>query len=77
VLVIDGVEAGGVDIPKTWPTHGVTAGLNCGQDAGAPVCDDYEAPFAFNGADLDVVLELAADGERDPKGRYQAALKEQ
>ena len=76
-LAIDGVEAGRVEIPKTWPTHGVTAGLNCGMDAGSPVCDDYVAPFAFTGANLDVVIELASDGERDPKGRYQAALKEQ
>src|SRR5581483_1485633 len=77
VLAIDGTEAGRVDIPKTWPTHGVTAGLNCGQDAGAPVCDDYAAPFEFNGGNLDVVIELANDGARDPKGRYQAALNEQ
>lgn len=76
-LSIDGVATGSVDLPRTWPTHGVTAGLSCGQDAGAPVCDDYAAPFWFSGAHLHVVIELANDGGRDPKGRYQAALKEQ
>src|SRR2546425_333930 len=38
-LVIDGAIAGVLDIPRTWPTHGTTAGLNCGRDAGAPVSD--------------------------------------
>lgn len=76
-LSIDGAAAGSVELPRTWPTHGVTAGLTCGRDAGAPVCDEYDAPFRFNGAHLDVVIELADDGRRDPKGRYQAALKEQ
>src|SRR5262249_56137688 len=35
-LSVDGKTAGAVDIPRSWPTRGTTAGLNCGQDAGAP-----------------------------------------
>lgn len=37
---------------KSWPTHGMTAGLSCGHDAGHPVSDVYTAPFHFAGADL-------------------------
>lgn len=76
-LSIDGNAAGSVDLPATWPTHGVTAGLSCGRDAACPVCDDYAAPFCFTGTDLEVVVELGDDGKRDPEGRYRAALKEQ
>lgn len=76
-LSVDGVSGGIVDIHATWPTHGVTAGLSCGQDAGSPVCDDYCAPFSFNGGNLHVLVELDNDGKRNPEGRYQAALKEQ
>ncbi|HEV2039587.1 MAG TPA: sulfatase/phosphatase domain-containing protein, partial [Casimicrobiaceae bacterium] len=76
-LHIDDAVAGGVAIPATWPTHGVTAGLNCGHDRGAPVSENYQAPFRFTGADLQVNIELGDDGERDPKGRYKTALKEQ
>ena len=64
-------------MPKTWPTHGTTAGLNCGQDMGCPVSSNYQAPFRFTGMNLDVVIELTSDGARDPEGRYQSALKEQ
>jgi arylsulfatase len=66
-----------VDVPKTWPTHGITAGLNCGQDCGAAVSDAYAPPFGFTGEDLQVTIELENDGERDPEGRYKSALKEQ
>ena len=76
-LKIDGAVAGNVDIPKTWPTHGITAGLNCGRDGGSSVSDNYDPPFPFNGEDLDVTIELDSDGERDPKGRYNTALQEQ
>ena len=76
-LSIDGNVAGRVDIPATWPTHGVTAGLTCGRDGASPVCDDYVAPFRFTGSALEVVIELDYDGKRDPEGRYRAALKEQ
>jgi arylsulfatase A-like enzyme len=76
-LRIDDAIAGTVDIPKTWPTHGITAGLNCGQDGGSSVGADYDAPFRFTGEDLQVTIELESDGERDPKGRYNAALQEQ
>lgn len=32
-------------VSKTWPTHGMTAGISCGHDAGHPVSAAYAAPF--------------------------------
>lgn len=76
-LSIDDREVGQVDIPRTWPTHGTTAGLNCGQDAGAPVSFAYERPFRFTAPPLTVEIELATDSESEPGAAYAAALKEQ
>lgn len=76
-LSANGRELGWVSIPKTWPTHGTTAGLNCGQDAGAPVTYSYEAPFCFTGDDLRVSVQLAADSESEPGAAYNTVLKEQ
>lgn len=76
-LFAAGRELGSVQIPKTWPTHGTTAGLNCGQDAGAPVSAAYQAPFRFTAQDLRVTMELAQDSESEPGDAYATVLKEQ
>ena len=76
-LQVDGVNLGSVRIPRTWPTHGTTAGLNCGRDEGAPVSFSYCAPFCFTGCGLRVVVDLDIDGGSDPGAAYAAALKEQ
>jgi arylsulfatase len=76
-LVVDGAVAGVLDIPRTWPTHGTTAGLNCGRDAGAPVSDTYERPFRFSGRSLRVTVELEDDVTHNPGAAYQAVLREQ
>jgi hypothetical protein len=75
-LVIDGAIAGVLDIPRTWPTHGTTAGLNCGRDAGAPVTDAYQRPFRFRGRSLRVTIELEGDVAHNPGAAYQAVLRE-
>ena len=77
LLDINGVRAGHVAIPKTWPTHGTTAGLNCGRDAGAPVSFSYASPFRFTGRGLLITMDLAMDGEGDPGAVYATVLKEQ
>lgn len=77
-LHLDGEALGVVEIPRTWPTHGTTAGLNCGQDAGAPVSEAYERPFRFTGRSLRVTVEL--DGRTDgasSKAAYRTVLREQ
>jgi hypothetical protein len=77
-LVVDGAAAGALDIPRTWPTHGTTAGLNCGRDAGAPVSDAYQRPFRFSGRSLRVTIELEGDVlTHNPGAAYQAVLREQ
>jgi arylsulfatase len=76
-LMVDGLAAAAIDIPRTWPTHGTTAGLNCGQDAGAPVSDAYERPFRFTGRSLRVTIELETERNGNPGEAYRAALKEQ
>ena len=76
-LWVDGEAAGAEDIPRTWPTHGTTAGLNCGQDAGAPVSDAYERPFRFTGRSLRVTVELDGRANDTPKAAYQTVLREQ
>jgi len=76
-LVVDGAVAGALDIPRTWPTHGTTAGFNCGRDAGAPVSDAYQRPFRFSGRSLRVTIELEGDVTHNPGAAYQAVLREQ
>ncbi|MDP3626434.1 MAG: arylsulfatase [Hydrogenophaga sp.] len=76
-LYVDGVELGSVAIPRTWPTHGTTAGLNCGLDAGAPVSRSYEAPFSFTGTSLRVFVDLDMEGGAEPGAVFTAAIREQ
>ena len=76
-LILDGVVAGAVNIPRTWPTHGTTAGLNCGLDAGAPVSFSYDSPFCFTGRSLRVSIELALEGGNAAGAAYATAIKEQ
>ena len=77
ILIVDGVTAAAIDIPRTWPTHGTTAGLTCGQDAGAPVSGAYERPFRFTGRSLRVTIELESEVNGNPGEVYRAVLKEQ
>jgi hypothetical protein len=76
-LFVDGAAAGAMDIPRTWPTHGTTAGLNCGRDAGAPVSDAYERPFRFTGRSLRVTVELEPEQSRNPDAAFGVVLREQ
>jgi arylsulfatase A-like enzyme len=76
-LVIDGRAVGSVEIPKTWPIHGTTAGVTCGHDTGASVSDAYTAPFPFTGALRRVMVELESDGAGDPAGESRGALGEE
>jgi len=76
-LLVDGQAAGSIDTPRTWPTHRTTAGLNCGQDAGAPVSEAYERPFQFTGRSLRVTVELEPQQSRNPDAAFGAVLREQ
>jgi arylsulfatase len=76
-LLIDGRAVGSVEIPKTWPVHGTTAGVTCGGDAGASVSDAYAAPFSFTGTLRRVIVEVQGDGTGDPVGESRGALGEE
>ena len=76
-LMLGDAPAGPVEIPRTWPTHGTTAGLNCGQDAGAPVTDAYQRPFHFTGLNLRVIVDLEGASGANQGAPYQTVLREQ
>jgi arylsulfatase A-like enzyme len=76
-LLINGRAVGSVEIRKTWPIHGTTAGITCGHDAGAAVSDAYAAPFPFTGTLRRVIVEIGADGTGDPTGESRGALGEE
>jgi arylsulfatase len=75
-LLINNVEMGAVEIPKTWSTYGVTAGLTCGF-AGAPVSSAYHPPFAFTGTIRRVVVDLVNDSGEDPREAAKAIFQEE
>ena len=68
-LLVDDVRVDEARIAKTWPTYGIVGGLTCGaDDAGPPVSDRYQRPFAFRGVLHRVVVTLDGQGgsaERD------------
>jgi hypothetical protein len=68
-LLIGGRAVGSVEIPRTWPVHGTTAGVTCGHDAGATVSDAYAGPFPFTGTLRRVTVELQGDGTGDSGDR--------
>ncbi len=76
-LMIGDAPVASVEIPKTWPTHGTTAGLNCGLDAGSPISDAYVRPFPLMAKNLRVTVNLDAAGGSAPGAAYQTVLREQ
>jgi arylsulfatase len=60
-LTGSGLKSATFRIAKTWPTHGMTAGLSCGADRGHPVTDAYERPYAFGGGTLKKVTVEVSD----------------
>jgi arylsulfatase len=63
VLQIDGLDAGSVEIPKTWPLVGLAGGLHCGRDGGSAVSEAYTVPFPFSGTLNNIVVTLGDDGQ--------------
>ncbi len=61
-----------VSMPLAWQ-HGGTA-LTLGYDRGLPVCDEYEAPFSWNGELHEVVIEVGRQVPADPGLATRVAL---
>ena len=78
MLTLDGtgLEAASLPIPRTWPTHGMTAGLSCGEDRGHPVSTDYPRPNTFRGGTLRQVSVEVLDGIAAAKGSGPIALED-
>ncbi|MGB2695675.1 MAG: arylsulfatase [Dehalococcoidia bacterium] len=78
-LLIDGVAAGSVEIPRFTPTRfSLTGdGLTCGYAVALPVCDDYRAPFRFTGTLLRVVVEVDGPPFIDPQSEAEGAIRSQ
>lgn len=69
----DGLGTAKGTSPKAWPTHGMTAGLSCGRDAGHPVSTAYKAPFAIAGGELiRVSLTIVSDAARESRDPLSA-----
>ena len=76
-LLIDGANAGAVEIPKTWPVSGSFGGLYCGRDGGTPVSRAYDLPFAFTGVIRRVQVKLGDDGQDDAALLTRASVAEE
>lgn len=64
-----GLQAVKNHVSKAWPTHGMTAGISCGHDAGHPVSAAYAAPFPMpEGVLRRVRLTVAKQPGTQPEG---------
>lgn len=75
-LSCDGVVLAGARLDDLWPVGAAAAGLHCGRDDGCPVSDRYAAPFAFDGAVIQVIIELSDIGPNDRSLESAMALQE-
>jgi hypothetical protein len=78
-LSIDGRLVAEGDIRRFTPTgfNGVQAGLTCGYEWGPAIGEGYEAPFPFNGAITNAVVETTGPVVRDPLAELAAIMSEQ
>jgi arylsulfatase len=76
-LLVNGQKVGTADLPKTWPSAGITAGVRCGEGGPVPISDGYTARSAFTGTLHQVVVDLGGDGAHDLLAEYQGALAEE
>ncbi|MBI5287681.1 MAG: hypothetical protein HY873_01775 [Chloroflexi bacterium] len=74
-LFIDGEQAGEMTLPFTIPVlAGAGESLQVGCDVGAPVTEEYRAPFRFSGTLHRVVVDLR--GHEPPRDLEQEAVVE-
>ena len=78
-LVIDGQDAGSVEIERFTPTRfSITGeGLCCGYDMGMPVTNDYRPPFRFTGTLHKVVVDVEGAPFVDPAAEAEQAIRTQ
>jgi arylsulfatase len=78
-LLVDGDVVGAGPIPRFTPIryNNTGAGLSCGYELGPPVGEGYDAPFRFNGALTDVVVEVTGEPRVDPLKEFERIMTEQ
>ncbi len=77
-LFIDGEPAGQGELPVTIPiVLGLASGVSIGQDAGAPVTDEYRPPFPFTGTLRRVVYDVSGKLVVDHEAEIRIALARQ
>lgn len=60
-LQCGGREMDFADVPKTWTTYGITAGLTCGY-ANVPIAEAIVVPAIFTGVIQRVTVDLVEEG---------------
>lgn len=75
-LLVDGRRVGEAEIPQFTPVA-FSGGLHCGRDPGAPVADDYDAPFPFTGVIERVVVDVSGRPYHDLEAEIGLILCEQ
>jgi arylsulfatase len=74
-LYINNEQVGEMQIARTIPfMAGLADALQCGFDGGAPVTDEYEAPFRFTGTLRRVIVDVS--GHEPPRDLEQEAVIE-
>ena len=77
-LFVDGDEVGSGDLPVTIPLAlGLAAGVSVGTDAGAPVMEDYKAPFTFTGTVKKVLVDVSGEAIEDMEAKIKMYLARQ
>jgi arylsulfatase len=77
-LFVDGEPVGSGELPVTMPiTIGLAGGVSTGQDAGAPVTQEYKPPFAFTGTIARVVYDVSGERVVDHEAELRMALARQ
>jgi arylsulfatase len=56
---------------------GLASGVAVGSDAGAPVTDEYDPPFAFTGTIEKVVYDISGEHVVDHEAEIRMALARQ
>ena len=77
-LFVDGEPIGSGELPVTIPLSlGLAGGVSVGRDAGAPVTDEYQSPFAFTGTLDRLIYDVSGESVVDHETEIRVALARQ
>jgi arylsulfatase len=77
-LYFDGKLVGQTEIPVTTPlVLGLTGGIVCGADPGAPVTPDYAPPFRYTGTLYSATVDVSGELIKDDELELRAMLAKQ